>query len=137
MVISDLEYVAQNLPLNYTSSKIYKTNDVGRATKGSALALLCKLYMREKNWQKVVEISQQIIDLKQYQLYPSYSGLFAESNKWCSENIFSALSNNLGGCDRNGEPFRADQPHRGDRPLAVLRYSVEVLEYLCQKRRTP
>jgi starch-binding outer membrane protein, SusD/RagB family len=94
-VIGDLEFAAQNLPLNYTSSKIYKTNDVGRATKGSALALLCKLYMREKNWQKVVEISQQIIDLKQYQLFPSYSGLFAESNKWCSENIFSALSNNL------------------------------------------
>ena len=94
-IISDLEYAAQNLPLNYTSSKIYKTNDVGRATKGSALALLCKLYMREKNWQKVVEISQQITDLKQYQLYPSYSELFAESNKWCSENIFSALSNNL------------------------------------------
>lgn len=44
---------------------------------------------------KVVEISQQITDLKQYQLYPSYSELFAESNKWCSENIFSALSNNL------------------------------------------
>lgn len=94
-IISDLEYAAQNLPLNYTSSKIYKTNDVGRATKGSALALLCKLYLREKNWQKVVEISQQITDLKQYQLYPSYSELFAESNKWCSENIFSALSNNL------------------------------------------
>jgi hypothetical protein len=94
-IISDLEYAAQSLPLNYTSSKIYKTNDVGRATKGSALALLCKLYMREKNWQKVVEISQQITDLKQYQLYPSYSELFAESNKWCSENIFSALSNNL------------------------------------------
>ncbi|MGV3599651.1 MAG: RagB/SusD family nutrient uptake outer membrane protein [Dyadobacter fermentans] len=94
-IIADLEYAAQNLPLNYASSAIYKTNDVGRATKGSALALLCKLYMREKQWQKVADITQQIIDLKEYALYPSYSGLFAESNKWCSENIFSALSNNL------------------------------------------
>jgi hypothetical protein len=94
-IISDLEYAAANLPLNYTSSAIYKTNDVGRATKGSALALLCKLYMREKQWQKVADITQQIMDLKQYALYPSYAQLFAESNKWCSENIFSALSNNL------------------------------------------
>ncbi len=94
-IIADLEYAAANLPLNYVSNAIYKTNDVGRATKGSALALLCKLYMREKQWQKVVEVSQQIMDLKQYALYPSYAKLFAESNKWCSENIFSALSNNL------------------------------------------
>ncbi|GGH48537.1 hypothetical protein GCM10007423_49830 [Dyadobacter endophyticus] len=94
-VIADLEYAAKNLPANYRSNAIYPTNDVGRATKGSALALLCKLYMREKQWQKVVEVSQQIMDLKQYALYPTYSGLFEENNKWCSENIFSALSNNL------------------------------------------
>lgn len=94
-IISDLESAAASLPVNYTNSAIYKTNDVGRATKGSALGLLCKVYLREKNWAKVVEISQQITDLKQYELYPSYEGLFAESNKWCSENMFSALSNNL------------------------------------------
>jgi hypothetical protein len=94
-VIADLEYAAKNLPVNYSSNAIYATNDVGRATKGSALALLCKLYLREKQWQKIVEVTQQIMDLKQYALYPTYSGLFEENNKWCSENIFSALSNNL------------------------------------------
>lgn len=94
-IIADLEYAAANLPLNYVSSPIYTSNDVGRATKGSALALLAKLYLREKEWQKVVDVTKQIMDLKQYELYPSYAKLFAESNKWCSENIFSALSNNL------------------------------------------
>ncbi|WP_138475704.1 RagB/SusD family nutrient uptake outer membrane protein [Dyadobacter bucti] len=94
-IIADLEYAAANLPLNYASSPIYTSNDVGRATKGSALALLAKLYLREKEWQKVVDVTKQIMDLKQYELYPSYAKLFAESNKWCSENIFSALSNNL------------------------------------------
>jgi hypothetical protein len=94
-IIADLEYAAANLPLNYANNAIYSSNDVGRATKGSALALLAKLYMREKQWQKVVDITKQIMDLKQYELYPSYAKLFAESNKWCSENIFSALSNNL------------------------------------------
>ena len=32
------------------------------------------------------------MNLNQYSLYPSYLGLFKESNKWCSENIFSSLS---------------------------------------------
>jgi len=94
-IISDLEYAAAHLPVNYTSHAIYSTNDVGRATKGSALMLLCKLYMRQHQWQKAVDATTSIMALKQYELYPSYAGLFAESNKWSSENIFSALSNNL------------------------------------------
>lgn len=64
-IIADLEYAAANLPLNYVSSPIYTSNDVGRATKGSALALLAKLYLREKEWQKVVDVTKQIMDLKQ------------------------------------------------------------------------
>ncbi|MCC6289526.1 MAG: RagB/SusD family nutrient uptake outer membrane protein [Chitinophagaceae bacterium] len=95
VIISDLEYAAQHLPVNYEDNAIYSTNDVGRASKGSALTLLAKLYMREHEWQKVVDITAQIQALNQYSLYPSYAGLFAEKNKWCSENIFSALANAL------------------------------------------
>ncbi|KIC96489.1 RagB/SusD family nutrient uptake outer membrane protein [Flavihumibacter solisilvae] len=94
-IISDLESAAASLPLNYVSHSIYPTNDVGRVTKGAALSLLCKLYMREHQWQKVVEITQQIKDLNQYELFPTYEGLFAESNKWCKENIFSSLADAL------------------------------------------
>jgi hypothetical protein len=95
LIIADLEFAAANLPLNYASNAIYKTNDVGRASKGAAMTLLCKLYMRERQWQKVVDLTTQIMNLKQYDLYPTYAGLFAENNKWCSENIFSAMADNL------------------------------------------
>ncbi|MFI5193116.1 MAG: RagB/SusD family nutrient uptake outer membrane protein [Chitinophagales bacterium] len=95
LLIGDLTDAATNLPLNYESNAIYSSNDVGRATKGAALTLLMKLYLREKNWQKVVDLSQQVKDLNIYSLYPSYLGLFTEANKWCSENIFSVL------CDAN------------------------------------
>jgi hypothetical protein len=95
LIITDLGAAATVLPVNYVSNAIYSTNDVGRATKGAALTLLMKLYMRERNWQKVADLTQQIMGLNTYTLYPSYLGLFTEANKWCSENIFSVL------CDAN------------------------------------
>ena len=92
LIMSDLQTAATVLPLNYENNAFYATNDVGRATKGAALTLLAKLYLREKQWQKVVDVTQQIMDLNIYSLYPSYLGLFTEANKWCAENIFSVLS---------------------------------------------
>ena len=94
-IIADLEFAAANLPLNYVGHPIYPTNDVGRATKGAALGLLCKLYMREHQWQKAADLAKQVMDLKQYELFATYDGLFAESNKWCKEFMFSALADAL------------------------------------------
>jgi hypothetical protein len=94
-LISNLEFAVANLPLNYENNPIYSSNDVGRATKGAALTLLAKLYMRRHEWQKVVDLTKQVMDLNAYSLYPSYLGLFTEANKWCDENIFSVL------CDAN------------------------------------
>ncbi len=95
MMISDLEYAAANLPVNYTNSAIYKTNDVGRASKGAALTLLCKLYMREHQWDKALKAANDVIALNEYSLFPSFAGLFAEDNKWCSENIFSVMADQI------------------------------------------
>ena len=91
-LIKELNEAADVLPLNYVGNAIYGSNDVARATKGAALTLLAKLYLRSHDWQKVVTLTQDVMNLNQYSLYPSYMGLFKESNKWCSENIFSSLS---------------------------------------------
>jgi hypothetical protein len=91
-LIKDLNEAAGILPVNYRDNAIYDSNDVGRATKGAALTLLAKLYMRSHDWQQVVDLTQQVMNLNEYRLFPSYMGLFKESNKWCSENIFSSLS---------------------------------------------
>lgn len=92
LLISDLNAAASVLPVDYQNNAIYSSNDVGRATKGAALTLLAKLHLRRHDWQKVIDITQQVINLNTYQLFPSYLGLFKEDNKWCSENIFSVLS---------------------------------------------
>jgi hypothetical protein len=91
-MIKELTEAADVLPVNYKKNAVYETNDVGRATKGAALTLLAKLYLRSHDWQKVVTLTQQVMSLGEYSLYPSYLGLFKENNKWCSENIFSSLS---------------------------------------------
>lgn len=92
LLIGDLQNAANVLPLDYVNNPIYSTNDVGRATKGAALTLLAKLYLREKNWQKVADLTQQVIALNEYSLDPSYAHLFLEATKWGPENIFSVLS---------------------------------------------
>jgi hypothetical protein len=91
-LIKELNEAADILPVNYKNNAIYESNDVGRATKGAALTLLAKLYMRSHNWQQVASLTQQVMNLNEYSLFPSYMGLFKESNKWCNENIFSSLS---------------------------------------------
>lgn len=55
-MIDDLTFAAENLPV--------QEDPIGKATKGSALAVLTKLYLHQKNWEKVVETAQKIIDLK-------------------------------------------------------------------------
>jgi hypothetical protein len=91
-MINDLTNCIAALPVSYANNGIYSSNDPGRATKGAAMTLLMKLYMRQHQWQKAADLTQQIMALGIYQLYPSYAGLFAEANKFCSENIFSVLS---------------------------------------------
>lgn len=91
-LIKDLTDAAGVLPLNYQNNSIYPGNDVGRASKGAALTLLAKLYLRQHEWQKVLDVTKQVMDLHIYNLYPDYLGLFTEANKWCEENIFSVLA---------------------------------------------
>src|SRR6202012_890168 len=88
LLISDLQSSINVLPVSYANNPIYTSNDPGRATKGAAMTLLGKLYLRQHQWQKSADMMQQVITAGTYQLYPSYQGLFLESNKWCSQNIF-------------------------------------------------
>ena len=92
MIIADLTTAASVLPVNYENNAIYSSNDFGRATKGAALTLLAKLYLREHNWQQAADYCKQVMDMNVYKLYPTYLGLFTEANKWCEENIFSVIS---------------------------------------------
>lgn len=80
-IISDLEFAAENLPLNWPAYP-------GRATKGFANAILAKLYLYQGNWTKALEKSEIVINSGQYALFNSYETLFKEQGDNCIESIF-------------------------------------------------
>jgi starch-binding outer membrane protein, SusD/RagB family len=74
---------ADALPLSYNKE------DYGRITKGTALMVLLKLAMHEKNWQEAAALSKEIMDLNYYQLQDSYQSIFSVQNEMNKEIIFA------------------------------------------------
>lgn len=80
-IISDLTAAAENLPVSYSG------DNLGRATKGAALTLLAKVYMYQKDWAKVQELTQQVMGLG-YSLTPDYNHIWREIGENNEESIF-------------------------------------------------
>ncbi len=66
----------------------YAPADLGRVTKGSARALLAKLYMIEKEWAKAETQCMDIIGSMQYSLLPKYSENFLPIGENGTESVF-------------------------------------------------
>ncbi|NWJ50605.1 MAG: RagB/SusD family nutrient uptake outer membrane protein [Bacteroidetes bacterium] len=78
---TDLNDAASVLPQSYAAT------DIGRATKGAALALHAKVAMYQKKWTDVLSLTNQVIGLG-YSLFPNYEQLFRTNNKNNAESIF-------------------------------------------------
>ncbi len=70
-------------------------NDVGRATKGAALALAAKAFLYEKNWEKVVEYVGKVKALGIYALVPDYGDNFRKTTQNNSESVWEIQHANL------------------------------------------
>ena len=81
LIESDLNFAIQALPPTYNA------DNVGRATKGAALALLGKVYLTRKDYAAAVSTLNQVLTLG-YSLLPSYADVFDPSNKNHAESIF-------------------------------------------------
>lgn len=66
-------------------------NDIGRATKGAALALLAKTYLFEKKWALAVTAAQSVEALGVYSLLPNFADNFRAATKNNAETVFSVL----------------------------------------------
>ena len=86
---TDLTEAAGVLPVSYPAAEI------GRATKGAALALLSKVKMYEKKWAEVSDLADQVIALP-YALTNDFNGMFRISGENNSESIFEVQSNAFG-----------------------------------------
>ncbi|MBD8490882.1 RagB/SusD family nutrient uptake outer membrane protein [Echinicola sp. CAU 1574] len=76
----------------------------GRATKGSARAILCKFYLNTKKWQECVTVADELMDMGDYELHPSFEELFKVRNEKNREFIFvnAAIPNGPGNEHMNG-----------------------------------
>lgn len=92
-ILKDLDEAAQVLPSGYSGA------DVGRATKGAALALKARVLLFEasplvntnndaQKWDAAAKAAKAVIDLGQYSLYPDYRALFLPANENNEEVIF-------------------------------------------------
>lgn len=88
-MINDLDEVANDLPLSYSGS------DVGRVTRGAALALKTRILLFQGKWTQAAAAAKSVMDLGIYSLYSNYAGLFDYEGTNCSEVIFDyqAMSN--------------------------------------------
>lgn len=78
---TDLTDAAGVLPQSYPAA------DVGRITKGAALALHAKAAMYQQKWADVLTYTNQVMALG-YSLFPNYEQMFRTNNKNNSESIF-------------------------------------------------
>lgn len=79
----DLLEASGSLPVSYPAA------DVGRATKGAALALLAKVYLFDRDWANAQRYAQMVVDGNQYQLV-NFANLFDIFNRFKNnkESIF-------------------------------------------------
>ena len=79
-MLSELAAIAPNLPQSYSGS------DVGRITKGAALALKARIELYNQDWADCITDCQAVMQLG-YSLYPSYTDLFRIQHEDNSEVI--------------------------------------------------
>lgn len=66
----------------------WDAQNLGRATKGSALAFLANAYMYTKNWASAKKASDDLIALGKYSLLPNVRELFSIAKENTVESIF-------------------------------------------------
>lgn len=104
----DLADAAAVLPQSYGSA------DVGHATKGAALSLHAKAEMYQQKWQEVFDLTNQVIGLGQYSLFPNYEQLFRVANENSSESVFEIQAKYVpGNCDVSNSQYSQVQGVRG------------------------
>lgn len=79
----DCQAAAAVLPTTWSGA------DLGRVTKGAALALLAKTYLFEKKWALAASTAAQVEALGVYSLLPNYADNFRAATKNNAESVFS------------------------------------------------
>ncbi|QIP12692.1 RagB/SusD family nutrient uptake outer membrane protein [Spirosoma aureum] len=83
LIISDLQGAEQSLPVSYG------TTDAGRVPQGAAKALLGKVYLTRKEWDKAATKLKEVITSGKFQLLPKYADAFSFATPTNAEILFN------------------------------------------------
>jgi len=83
-MIKDLDEAIPVLPDAYTSG-----SDIGRVTKGAALALKARILLYNERWTEAAAAAKTLMDRQTYALFPNYRNQFLLENEHNSEVIFN------------------------------------------------
>jgi hypothetical protein len=104
----DLTDAANVLPASYSGA------DIGRATKGAALAFHAKAAMYQSKWADVKTYTDQVMALGIYNLFANYEQLFRIQNENSVESIFEIQAKHIpGNCDASNSQYSQVQGVRG------------------------
>lgn len=95
LIESDLLYAIEKLPASWAGAP-------GKPTRGAAQTMLAKAYLTmataplnaAANYAKARDMAKAVMESGTYSLIPSVNEVFAASNKFGPENIFSFISTN-------------------------------------------
>ncbi|WP_310378845.1 RagB/SusD family nutrient uptake outer membrane protein [Flavobacterium sp.] len=132
-IVSECDQVAAVLPANYANFASVK--EVGRATKGAALALKARALLYAASplhnagndlvlWQKAASAAKAVIDLNAYALPSSYSTIV--NNNASSELIFGRREGVSNGFEKRNFPIGYEGGNTGTCPTQNLVDSYEM-----------
>lgn len=100
LIEDDLMFAKNNLP------KMYGDDDLGRATKGAATALLGKAYMQQHKWAEAEKELAEVVNSGEYELVANYADNFTHYTENNKESIFEVQFSDmfLNSWDQDGAP---------------------------------
>lgn len=92
-VIADFSAAIDLLPVDYNTSNTLDAGQLGRATKGAAMAYLGKAYLFNKDFENAKKMFKLVIDSDKYILMPNYADNFSIAGENNKESIFEVQFN--------------------------------------------
>jgi len=105
LITEDLQFSADNLPLKTQTG-------AGRIAKGTAQSLLAKVYMYRKEWQKVYDLTKEVMNSGQYDLVPDYSIIWRQAGDNNREAIFEVQTGQFNNSDYGVSNYSMSQGPR-------------------------
>jgi hypothetical protein len=82
-ILSELDEAAKDLPASYDAK------NVGRSTKGAALATKARTALYNGKWDVAAKAAKDVMDLNVHKLHPNYGDLFSYKGQTSNEIIFA------------------------------------------------